>query len=635
MNLGQFLKGSALSGKKADRDLAAALDEGDPGRETILDEAFGGRWAALRQGAASFSLDDLGTAVRALGARGLTLDAGKIPAAHGTPLGQSAFYDALADGRADAASMALQIESIRADAKRSKGFLSFNFGIFADRDPAAKIVATVTGFAAYCRRNGLRYDEGAQRLVVGEKPRTALDKIAEMRFLLAAVGGGALGLAGVNVAQHLPLLEYAPKAFFAAMPYLAVPFVGLSLFTAFSEKNFKDEWKTFARFVATMSSGFAIGAGVVAAMGGVLPHFDPMAFQAAASALPGGSGEAAAGFNPSEYILHVMGAFALFSCFYKMAKKDIAHRAHPPAPGTMKKDTGKKGVLARLYNAASGLAVNAYTAGPIVAAGRAAQKAHHAVDKAFIGFMNFVGLPAIFTMMSQTLSDGGLAKIGSYAGYYEAVFTAMGLCAAALAGTSWLYGKRTGKDARAIAAAVSTAFSTSSGNATMPVTKESLRQMGVSERTRESVVPLSANFNMLGTSLYLGMTALAANAMFGHTMDLASQLQIMAIVVLHGYGAPGIPSSNLSLLSNVLGITGLSPGAIEKVYEMVVPGDRLLDMCQTALNVWGDMIVAIGADGRYKIDRARNIAKIREERTQIAAAIPPQPAHTPGEPGCT
>jgi hypothetical protein len=84
---------------------------------------------------------------------------------------------------------------------------------------------------------------------------------------------------------------------------------------------------------------------------------------------------------------------------------------------------------------------------------------------------------------------------------------------------------------------------------------------------------------------------------------------------------PGEPASNLTLLAPVLGLTGLATGAIQEVYNMVTPGDRLLDMLQTSINVWGDIVVALGKHRREVVNRAKHIKSIRDAKADAGEII--------------
>lgn len=454
-------------------------------------------------------------------------------------------------------------------------------------------------------------------------------QLADYKFLLAAAGGLVLGVAGVNAAA-VPLLAAIPGLFFQGLPYLAVPFIGLNIFNAFSSKGLLQEAGTFARFGATMLVGFGISIGVTAALSGLLPS---------AAALTGGVAAVSAGAAGfSQYILHSIIGCAAFASLYKAAKQRLS-----PEQSAPDSKTGPKNKFSNGLRKVTDVLLNKHTAKPIVALGKTAHHAAHIMDHGFQKFMTWVGTPAVLVLMSKTVATTGLAGIAAFGGYYAVV--ASGFAAAMLTlstATAFYHLRKIAKtDPKAVQAArrirrhklkrafratakmATTAFSTSSSLATMPVTKQSLKEMGVSAKTRNSVVPLGANFNMMGTSLYLGTTASCANIIFGNEMNLTQHFNIMATSVMTAFGAPGLPASNITLLAPVLTQTGLPPASIEKVYAMIIPGDRILDMSQTALNVWGDMVVALGKDHRQKKSRAKNIAAIREKRLSAEKAPTP------------
>jgi Na+/H+-dicarboxylate symporter len=219
-------------------------------------------------------------------------------------------------------------------------------------------------------------------------------------------------------------------------------------------------------------------------------------------------------------------------------------------------------------------------------------------------------------MMNGTMQEGGLGKLAQYGSFYMTVTAGLLTCAGALAALAYGRYRCRAPEFREIAKTASTAFSLSSSAATMPVTKESLRNIGVSERTTNSVVPLGANFNMMGTSLYLGVVASCASAMLGQDPGLAEKAAAMLTVVLTAFGAPGAPASTIIFLDPVLAKLGLTGAQAQKIYEMVLPADRLFDMGQTALNVTGDMAVAM------EIERAETARKAAAPAPAGAKPLP-------------
>ncbi len=516
-----------------------------------------------------------------------------------SPLSQAAFYNALQQGAIDAETIKTQFTALREEAKKERGFLSKSFAVFSHERPMEKVLADIKSFEKYCHKNGISFDETANQMVAGPKPKTAFDKIKEFRFLIAAAGGTALGLAGINPMGMNHVVQEMPSMFFHVLPYVAVPFIGLNLFHAFTQKSVKQEIGTFARFATMMLGGFLIGVAATTMMAGHLPHLE--AAKEIATTAAGHKG----GFSPFQYVMHVMAGGVVAASMYKMAKSRLKSAAE---------NTGQavKSGLSKFFDKASGVMVRT--------GDWLDQKANAVTNTAFTKYMDYFGVPAIGLMMANTFSKGLLEPMRAYGGYYETVLLGMGICAAGLSAALYGYGVRSWKDIKAVAKNIGTAFSTSSGVATIPTTMQTLKELGVPLKTRASVTSLSANFNMLGTSQYLGTTVFAANRMFGYDMGLARTVAVGAMIALHGYGVPGEPASNLTLLAPVLGLTGLATGSIQEVYNMVTPGDRLLDMLQTSINVWGDIVVALGKHRREVVNRAKHIRGIRKERLASEAA---------------
>ncbi len=145
--------------------------------------------------------------------------------------------------------------------------------------------------------------------------------------------------------------------------------------------------------------------------------------------------------------------------------------------------------------------------------------------------------------------------------------------------------------------ALMTAFGTDSSSATLPVTIEtSQREGGVSKRAAEFVLPLGATVNMDGTALYEAVAVVFLFQCFGIELGMTELLIIVFTATLAAVGAAGIPSAGLVTMVIVVEAVNGSLGG-DKVLPLAAIGiilgiDRILDMCRTTVNVWGD---AVGA----------------------------------------
>lgn len=506
----------------------------------------------------------------------------KDQAAAGSPLANKEFYQSLQDHQDYRAALEEQLETLRAEVQKQKGYLSKTFSIFSKDTPIENVTKDVIAFEEYCHRYGISFDDVNNNLTGGDRTNPTWQKVKDFRFLVAAIGGSMLGLAGhasgVDIVGSLPeIASEVPGLFFKGLPYMALPFIALSIHRAFSEKSLLKEAPTLARFCGTMSIGIMVGLGVTAAMGGFLPQIDLASIQSTAEA----AGEVASGdrpFSPSQYILHGIGISAIFASLYRLTKKKIGL--------DNQNEDGKPTGFKSIFNMAS-TGVNKV--------GKLLDKAADGMDKLFHNYMNFVGIPAITLMMTGLINSGGMSELANYGGFYSVMGVSVLACTAVLGGLAYAHGCRKEEMSEMLKTGT-TAFSISSSAATMPVTKEGLKKMGVPSHIRESVVPLGANFNMMGTAMFLGGTAVCAAKMLGLDPSLGDTLTAMGIAVATAFGAPGAPASMIIFLDPVLAKMGVGPEQAAEIYKMVIPGERPLDMTQTALNVTGDQLVALNTE---------------------------------------
>ncbi|HSH45541.1 MAG TPA: dicarboxylate/amino acid:cation symporter [Longimicrobiales bacterium] len=136
------------------------------------------------------------------------------------------------------------------------------------------------------------------------------------------------------------------------------------------------------------------------------------------------------------------------------------------------------------------------------------------------------------------------------------------------------------------------AFSTSSSNATLPVTMEVAEEkVGVSNEVSSFVLPLGATINMDGTALYQAVATMFIAQIYGIPLDIGAQLTIVLTATLASIGAAGVPSAGIIILVLVLQSVGLGTQAAAGI-ALILGVDRILDMLRTAVNVTGDLTAA-------------------------------------------
>jgi DAACS family dicarboxylate/amino acid:cation (Na+ or H+) symporter len=141
----------------------------------------------------------------------------------------------------------------------------------------------------------------------------------------------------------------------------------------------------------------------------------------------------------------------------------------------------------------------------------------------------------------------------------------------------------------AVRAALVTAFSTSSSNATLPTSVlVAERRLGLPTQISGFVLPLGATLNMNGTALFEGMTVLFVAQVFGIELGIAEQAIVIMLSVLTAVGAAGVPGGSIPLLM----VMATSVGVPGEGIAIILGVDRLLDMSRTVVNVAGDLTAA-------------------------------------------
>jgi len=146
------------------------------------------------------------------------------------------------------------------------------------------------------------------------------------------------------------------------------------------------------------------------------------------------------------------------------------------------------------------------------------------------------------------------------------------------------------------------AFSTSSSNATLPITLETVEhRLGVKNEVAAFTVPLGATINMDGTAIMQGVATVFIAQAYGIDISFTGYLMVVLTATLASIGTAGVPGVGLITLALVLQQVGLPVEGI----ALIIGVDRLLDMMRTAVNVSGDAAIAtVVAKSEGKFDQA-------------------------------
>ena len=145
--------------------------------------------------------------------------------------------------------------------------------------------------------------------------------------------------------------------------------------------------------------------------------------------------------------------------------------------------------------------------------------------------------------------------------------------------------------------AVLMALFTKSSAATLPVTMESAEnRLGVRKDIARFVLPICTTINMNGCAAFILVTSLFVMQNGGTTLTLGTILLWLLISVISAVGNAGVPMGcfflTLSLMSGI--------GAPVAILGIILPIYTIIDMVETAENVWSDSCVCAMTDHDIK-----------------------------------
>ena len=145
--------------------------------------------------------------------------------------------------------------------------------------------------------------------------------------------------------------------------------------------------------------------------------------------------------------------------------------------------------------------------------------------------------------------------------------------------------------------AVLMAFFTKSSAATLPVTMETAeKRAGVAPKVARFVLPICTTINMNGCAAFILVTSLFVMQNGGTQLTLPTMLLWLVIAVIAAIGNAGGPMGCYFLTLSLM--TG--QGAPVGIMGIILPIYTIIDMVETAENVWSDSCVAAMTDHDLK-----------------------------------
>ena len=141
--------------------------------------------------------------------------------------------------------------------------------------------------------------------------------------------------------------------------------------------------------------------------------------------------------------------------------------------------------------------------------------------------------------------------------------------------------------------ALTMGFFTRSSGATLPLTLESCQDnLGISKRVSNFSIPLCATINMNGCASFILVTVLYVGTVNGMVFTLGDCFLWVGIATLAAVGNAGVAMGCYFLSSALLAAMNVPLTLL----GMILPIYTFIDMVETALNIWSDVVVTAVVD---------------------------------------
>ena len=146
---------------------------------------------------------------------------------------------------------------------------------------------------------------------------------------------------------------------------------------------------------------------------------------------------------------------------------------------------------------------------------------------------------------------------------------------------------------KAMSPAVVMALFTKSSAATLPVTLSSAEnRLGADPKVARFVLPICTTINMNGCAAFILVSSLFVMQNGGITLGIGTMILWVLISVIAAVGNAGVPMGCFFLTVSLM--TGI--GAPVQVMGLILPIYTIIDMVETAENVWSDSCVCAMTD---------------------------------------
>lgn len=193
----------------------------------------------------------------------------------------------------------------------------------------------------------------------------------------------------------------------------------------------------------------------------------------------------------------------------------------------------------------------------------------------------------VFAAMGAAISTQGLGVLLTYGKLIASFYSGLVVLWALLIAAGWIVlRERVFKLMSMMRSVMLLAFSTASSEAAYPKTMEQLEKFGASKRITSFTLPLGYSFNLDGSMMYQAFAIIFIAQAYGIHMSIATQLTMLAVLMLTSKGMAGVARASLVVVAATLPMFHLPESGL----LLIMAIDQFLDMGRTATNVIGNSI---------------------------------------------
>ena len=142
---------------------------------------------------------------------------------------------------------------------------------------------------------------------------------------------------------------------------------------------------------------------------------------------------------------------------------------------------------------------------------------------------------------------------------------------------------------RKLLPALITAFTSTSSAATLPLTLQCVRDMGVDDEIADFGIPLGCTFNMDSMGLEIPLYIMLGMFAVGQNPSIGNLIMFVLFGIAFSVGCAGVPGGGLAIAVILINAFGLPTQVVALISAVFF----YLDCTGTAMNIWGDAACSV------------------------------------------